>query len=563
MTTIYDDFRDPGQPNLRLALDGALRAGGIPANRVAGVRAAVAAFARLMQRSADQLPAHQGFVIQQMRRLRRAPTGLSPKTLSNTRSNLLYLIKAACGRGPRSALPLSQGWVQFRAALDQGPAWWSLSRLGGFSSRRGVAPPAVCDGHLEAFAEALRRSGEVADPLGDVRRVMRVWNRAAAAYPALRLQSLTLPSQKRIRWTLPETAFPKSFCTDVEAWFRRLTSDDPFSTRPLRPLRPSTIRTRKHQLYKAASALVLSGHPIERIRSLADIVTIQAFQALLRHLLERQGRKATEALHGLAGGLLAVARHHVEVDKETEVRLATIVKNLNVGATGFRSKTRTRLMEFEDDRRVLALLQLPARLLAEAKAARRARRRQQLAEMAIAIEILIFAPMRIANLQSLQLGVSLRRVVFGHKRRWVISIPADQVKNRTELTFELPNDSDDLIEKTLALYGQPDGWMFPGRKPGPKVASLLSGQIKRTVESRVGVAFHTHMFRALAGYLHLRENPNGFEAVRAILGNRDDNVVRNNYAFLAERSLIANAQASISRTRARLVPPSKDERKDV
>ena len=53
------------------------------------------------------------------------------------------------------------------------------------------------------------------------------------------------------------------------------------------------------------------------------------------------------------------------------------------------------------------------------------------------------------------------------------------------------------------------------------------------------------MFRAIAGYLHLKENPNGFEAVRALLGNRDDSVIRNNYAFLAERSLIANAQASI------------------
>ena len=167
------------------------------------------------------------------------------------------------------------------------------------------------------------------------------------------------------------------------------------------------------------------------------------------------------------------------------------------------------------------------------------------------------------NLTSIRLGVSLRRVTLGRKRCWLISIPADQVKNRAELTFELPDDSHDLIENVFALYDQPDGWVFPGRRHGPKAASLLSGQIKRTVESRAGVAFHTHMFRALAGYLHLRENPNGFEAVRALLGNRDDNVVRNNYAFLAERSLIANAQASIGKTRARLVPPSKDERKDV
>jgi integrase len=120
-----------------------------------------------------------------------------------------------------------------------------------------------------------------------------------------------------------------------------------------------------------------------------------------------------------------------------------------------------------------------------------------------------------------------------------------------------------MIEEALALYDQPDGWLFPGRGCRPKAASLLSRQIKRIVESRLGMPFHTHMFRALAGYLHLKENPNGFEAVRAILGNRDDNVIRKNYSFLAERSLIANAQAAIGKTRARLVPPTKDKRRDV
>jgi integrase len=203
------------------------------------------------------------------------------------------------------------------------------------------------------------------------------------------------------------------------------------------------------------------------------------------------------------------------------------------------------------------------RLLAEAKAAGRTRRGKQLAEMAIAIEILTFAPMRIANLVALRLGVTFRRVALGRERRWLISIPAHEVKNRAELTYEIPKDDYGLIDEALALYDQPEGWLFPGRTPGPKDSSLLSGQIKRTVESRLGLAFHTHMFRAIAGYLHLKENPNGFEAVRAILGNRNDNVIRKNYSFLAERSLIANAQAAIGKTRARLVAPPKHKRKDV
>jgi integrase len=156
---------------------------------------------------------------------------------------------------------------------------------------------------------------------------------------------------------------------------------------------------------------------------------------------------------------------------------------------------------------VSALLHLPIRLLAEAKTARSARHRKQLAEMAIAVEILLFAPMRVGNLVSLGLGVTFRQMELGCKKRWLISIPAREVKNGAELTYELPKDNYDLIEDALGLYDQPEGWLFSGRAAGPKATSLLSAQIKRTVESRLGLAFHTHMFRAIAGYLHLKENP--------------------------------------------------------
>ncbi len=104
-----------------------------------------------------------------------------------------------------------------------------------------------------------------------------------------------------------------------------------------------------------------------------------------------------------------------------------------------------------------------------------------------------------------------------------------------------------IRKRQLALYEQPAGFLFPGRGSGPKAESLLSGQIKRSIESHLGLPFHTHMFRALAGYLHLKESPNGFEAVRALLGNRDDRVIRSNYALLAERLMRSNIPPNVAR----------------
>src|SRR3954449_1228570 len=102
MIAITHTARDAELPNLLQVLDKAVGDQAIPAPRVARTRAAVAAFSRVMRRPATELPAHQGFVIHQLRRLRREPTGLSSKTLSNTRSELLNLIRTVCGRGPRS-----------------------------------------------------------------------------------------------------------------------------------------------------------------------------------------------------------------------------------------------------------------------------------------------------------------------------------------------------------------------------------------------------------------------------------------------------------------------------
>ena len=61
------------------------------------------------------------------------------------------------------------------------------------------------------FVEALQRSGEVADPIGHARRVIRVWNKLAAERPALQIRPLTLPPQQRNRWTLPEARSCKAF----------------------------------------------------------------------------------------------------------------------------------------------------------------------------------------------------------------------------------------------------------------------------------------------------------------------------------------------------------------
>jgi hypothetical protein len=58
---------------------------------------------------------------------------------------------------------------------------------------------------------------------------------------------------------------------------------------PFRPVRPGTLQHREYQIRQFASALVRRGWDPASLRSLADIVAIDAFKDGLRYLLERRG----------------------------------------------------------------------------------------------------------------------------------------------------------------------------------------------------------------------------------------------------------------------------------
>ncbi|MEZ5792181.1 MAG: hypothetical protein R3D34_15850 [Nitratireductor sp.] len=290
-----------------------------------------------------------------------------------------------------------------------------------------------------------------------------------------------------------------------------------------------------------------------RIR-LRDLVNAQAFETVLRVLLRRNDNNATEALHGLAQGLLGVARHHVKVDAVTEARLKTLVSRLKQRGNGFRNRTRDRLEAVLDERILHRLLHMPARLLEEANTTRNITRKRMLAQLAFACELLLVAPLRISNVVSLRIGKTLVRTRDTRTglSGWMVQLPAETVKNGRDLAYVLPQANCALLDSALLLYEQVDGWVFPGRSGGAKGYSVLSGQIARAVHQLVGIEWHAHMYRALAGYLVLRDNPANIEGVRQLLGNKDMAVIRENYAFLAERNTIAQAQKAIIRQRLEL-----------
>ncbi len=552
-----DPFHDPDAESLAEALRKFDAMPDETPSRKARARAAVATFSRLLHKPSEETPAQAMFLKHRFARLKHLPTGLTAKSLSNCKSELRYLVRKVCGRGRRSVFrPLSADWIGVREAITNERLVWKLSRFMAFCSAVDVPPRQVNDGLIEQFRTAVHESDEVTKPAQHVRQAIRAWNDVAYTLPDLGLPLLFLPPRRIKRWTIEPERFPEPFQQQVAAWLEGLSKVDPEAEEgPIRPLRPESLRLRRHQIFKAASALVFSGRPIETITSLACVVDLDAFKAILKHLRERQGGEPTTALHGLATGLKYVAKHQVKLGDADLKRITRICANYEVADRGLRSKNRARLTNFDDERLLGALFHLPDRLLDDAAHRRtKPHRARILAQVAVAIEIELHTSIRLANLVSLNLRRNIQRITVRGESRWVIRFDRHETKNRSLLTYELSGASVKRIERGFKFYACVNGWLFPGGKGAHKLPSTFGRQIKHEVERRLGQAFNVHLFRGLVATTQIRENDNGFEIARAILGDRSDRVIRAHYTSTAEQHLIRKAQETIQRVRIRTAP---------
>ena len=140
--------------------------------------------------------------------------------------------------------------------------------------------------------------------------------------------------------------------------------------------------------------------------------------------------------------------------------------------------------------------------------------------MAVAIEILLMAPIRIGNLARLHLDRNLVRV----GKHYHLVIDGSEVKNGQDLEFELPEESCRLIDLYLSEHREADPdnrYLFPGRTTGPKGIGGLRQQIERAVKDYAGLEVNPHLFRHIAAAIYLDAHSNGYEVVRTAAGAQE------------------------------------------
>src|SRR5262245_57072688 len=519
---IKGDARAAGRPatapaTLEAVLDALQGRRDLAPNRLRDLRSAVTRVAKLLGAAPSHIPLHLPVLSGKLAAINPVAAGLTTKTLSNIRADFLAAVSASGLKQlrPPGKAALSPGWARLLAKLPKRRAGIGLSRLARHASREGIEPDRIDDAALDRFITAVSQSSLHRNPNRLHRTIAKIWSEAARQ-PGLDLRQVTIPSfrppAKRTNWE----DLTCEFRQDVDAHLAWCAGSDVFhaDARP-RPLAAQTLKLRRIQIHAAVTALVAAGVNPSAIKSLADLVSPDAFKLILRQRYNAANGRENSFNRGLAETLAQIAREWVKVDAGVLAELKKLVGKMPMPQPGLTDKNKGFLRQFDDPAVLQRLHDLPDRLWAEVR--RQAHpnfRTLAKAQAALALNILCYIPLRLQNLVPLTFDVHL----FVRAEANAISsleLAGPEVKNKMDMAFDIPR----LTAKMLIEYRDRIAPKIIGRRPdrlfvnadgSPKSQSTVAWLIKTYARRRAGIVLTSHQFRHLSAKVLLDAQPGSF-----------------------------------------------------
>jgi hypothetical protein len=459
--------------------------------------------AKALDKPIKVIPARYSAVRADLAQLHEAPAGLTAKTLqnhkSNTKSALLWLERE---KGiPRHGAPLIAAWEELRALVRNGVARSRLSSLMRYCSANNISPAEVDETVLDRFVNYRSRCSKSADDA--FRRLLaRAWNANVGTipgWPALRLVEPPVKAAVEVEWS----EFPKELRSDIERYLQGLTHIRKSRTgQRIRPLKPSTIRTRRAELQAVARMAVKIEVPVNKLNSLSALLAPEVAERVLDAYWQKNGETPKLFTIDLACRFLAIAKETTCLNDEECERLDEMRRDLEDRRQGGLTDKNIAFI-----RQVLTpkvwgrVVKLPFAMMAEARRQQHAPVRAAVtAQIAVAIAILRVAPVRLANLTAIKLKTNLVKPGGLDSNYW-LTFPKHDVKNRVKLDFPLEENVTDLINEYVhdfrpaLLRGRNEDWLFPGQRHGPKGKISFSGQIVARIYKATGVRMTVHQAR--------------------------------------------------------------------
>jgi integrase len=543
--TDHHPFAAADTPSLHDLLDRVSADEQLDPRRKADLRSAIKSLGQWLGTDLTVMPAHPRYLRERLAGFQPAAAGVSRKRLQNVRSAVAFALDRYGLGGRRNYLaPLSPEVQDLYDRLPDKYLRCRLSRLLHFISAQDIAPEQMSDTVSQAFLAALEQHSAIKDPRTTHRDACRAWNKARAEVPGWPDVALTVPCYQQT-WGLPWTAFLASLEAAVDAWFADPVDDGDFfaDNGRLKPLSPRTVATQKDHLRCTASALVRSGHEPSDIVDLGFLLRPAHVRQALTFFLDRNGGKPNAYIGAIAYSLRTLARYGVDLPEADRKEVERLYKKVAQQRHSMTEKNLARLRQLDDPAVRDRLLAFPTLRIREVLRSDNGGVAEALAvQAALATELWLFVPLRIANFAGLRLDTHLiRRQGGGH--RWAFHVPAAMVKNAVDLDYELPAPIARHLELYLErfrprLVAGTSPWLFPGRHGNAKHVATLRSQVTRAVRQATGIELHPHLFRHIAGKLLLDEHPGDQGTVQRMLGHKSIRTTMATYTGAETRAAI-------------------------
>jgi integrase len=280
--------------------------------------------------------------------------------------------------------------------------------------------------------------------------------------------------------------------------------------------------------------------PIERLTSLAALLHPDVVEPVIEGYWHKNGNEPKVFTIDLGWKLLRIARETGCLDQAAVERLDEIRATLEHYRHSGLTEKNLKLVRLVLTEGIWSeVVSLPNILMHQARYAKdHAPLKAALtAQLAVAVAILTFAPIRLSNLVAIELGQNLIKPGGLNSPYWLVFANYD-VKNRVDLNFKFDEALTELIDeyvhefRPVLLRRSNATWLFPGEAGEPKTAIMFSTQITERIEKATGVRITVHQFRHAAAAFYLQHHPGDYENVRRFLGHRNIQTTINFYCGL-------------------------------
>ena len=498
--------------------------------------------AKWLSLPAEMIPASATFLRGKFQEIHPAHHHVTKRRVQNIKSLILSAMRS---QGLSTKLgsylaKMSPPWLKLWDIIE-GEQYYrtEFSRFFRYCSKQGIAPSAISDQVLADYLQAVEAESFVKTPKVRQQSICRLWNKCAELYQSQGWPQIkvTVPCYETRRYALDDDQLPPALLRELDAYLTSRSGTDPFDTHG-KVFRPTSIKAVKAHFRRYISALHYQGIELSDISSLDELVTQEMFQLAMRWFWDRNGGQTSKHVGEIAWSIRCYATKYLKADEETIAFYAHAIKRLRVRNPGLSDKNNRAMAQFDDPKTIEAFVSLPSKLWTKAERSnktastnRRTKEAQLCVQTAIAIEILIFAPMRISNLQNLRLD----QHISWQNKQAVIHIPRAQVKNDIDLVFKLPLTVSQRIQTYIrdwrALYTEgANPYLFPGRKMNPKDGTRLRRQISKALWDEAGIKLTPHQFRHAAAKILLDAKPGHYEVIRKILGHKNLTTTYSHYA---------------------------------